>query len=306
MEARLRSLLQRRRASLPEQTSCFRWVDGELDGVTVDCFGDVGVLSFYRPAGDDEARALAEVLASVGALRSVYVKHRPRSAKGAGEGAAPATPLWGASVDELEVQEVGVSFTIRPGNGLSVGLYLDARDARQWVRQHAAGRAVLNLFAYTCAFGVAALTGKATRAVNVDASRKVLDWGAQNTRLNGFAAERLDFIAGDAFDWLGRFAKKGETFGLVVLDPPGFASTKRSRFSAARDYHQLVEAAARVVAPGGLLLAMCNVEAMSLADLEAHLARGLAIRRFTVLGRFGASAVDYQQPPALKCVALAL
>jgi 23S rRNA (cytosine1962-C5)-methyltransferase len=165
---------------------------------------------------------------------------------------------------------------------------------------------VLNLFAYTCGFGVAALTGKATRAVNVDASRKVLDWGAQNTQLNGFSADRFDFIAGDAFDWLGRFAKKGETFGLVVLDPPGFASTKHSRFSAANDYHRLVEAAARVVAPGGLMLAMCNVEAMSSADLEAHLARGFSTRRFTVLERFGASAIDFQQPSALKCVALQL
>jgi hypothetical protein len=91
----------------------------------------------------------------------------------------------------------------------------------------------------------------------------VLDWGEENLAKNGLTPDRFDFVAGDSFDWLARFAKKGEQFDLVVLDPPGFATTKTSRFTAARDYHQLVAAAEKVVAPKGLLLSMCNVEALS-------------------------------------------
>lgn len=300
----VREALARRLDGLPPETSCFRWIDEELPGVTVDLFEDVAVVSFYRPAPADEELSLARALADVRPLRAVYVKRRPREAKRSGQApdeVAPPRPIHGEAVDALTCREVGLAFESRPGNGLSVGLYLDARDARAWVRQHARGRTVLNTFAYTCGFGVAARKGGARRAVNVDASRKVLDWGERNLALNGLEPDRQDFLSGDAFDWLKRLAKKGQRFEVVILDPPGFATTKTSRFSAQRDYHQLVTAAAGVLEPGGVLLALCNVEAMSREDVDAHLRRGLGGRRFRVVERFGASAIDFRQPSTLKC-----
>lgn len=306
MEALLTRCLEERRARLPAETTCFRWIDGELPGVTVDRFGDVAVLSFYREADPGEATRVADALMQSGGLRAVYVKYRPREARRVAneqpEALAPSMPIAGTPVDSLEALELGARFVIRPANGLSVGLYLDAREARRVVHAEAQGRRVLNLFSYTCGFGVAARRGGATRAANVDASRKVLDWGEENLRANGLSVGRYDFIAGDAFEWLGRFAKKGESFELVVLDPPGFATTKASRFSAARDYHQLVAAAAPVVASRGLLLAMCNVEAMTPATFEGQIERGLGARPGRLVRRFGASDVDFAQPSALKCV----
>lgn len=303
----LAEALARRLARLPEETTCYRWIDEELPGVTVDRFGPVAVLSLYTDSADE--RALAEALAATPGIEAVYVKRRPREARKlaneAAEVLAPPLPLVGQPVDALTVTERGARFEIRPGNGLSVGLYLDARDARAWVRAQASGRTVLNTFAYTCGFGVAARLGGAARAVNLDASRKVLDWGERNLALNTIAAERYDFISGDTFDWLGRFAKKGETFDLVILDPPGFATTRTSRFTAERDYHRLVAAAEQVVAPAGLLLAMCNVE-QSARAFEDQLLRGLGGRKAREVARFGASEVDFRQPSALKCHALEL
>ena len=305
MEALLKTQLARRRDRLPDDTTCFRWIDGELNGVTVDVFGSVAVLSFYREATSEEARRLGELM--LGTVSSVYVKYRPREAKRAANEAvetlAPVEPIAGAAAPEVLVRELGLDFVIRPSNGLSVGLYLDAREARRWVRANAKGRRVLNLFSYTCGFGVAARLGGAARAANVDASRKVLDWGEENLSKNGVAPERFDFIAGDSFDWLARFAKKQEQFDLIVLDPPGFATTKTSRFTAARDYHQLVSAAERVLAPKGLLLSMCNVEALSVTEFEGHVQRGLGARKSRRVTSFGASDVDFSQPGALKCLA---
>lgn len=307
MESLLTRRLAERRAAIGPDTTCFRWIDEEptLPRLTVDLFADVAVLSFYREAIETEASSLGRALMVAGSLRAVYVKHRPKEARrAANESAselAPVLPIAGEPVDELEAIEAGARFGIRPGNGLSVGLYLDARDARGWVRAHAKGRRVLNLFAYTCGFGVVARLGGASRAANVDASRKVLEWGEANLARNGFEPDRFDFIAGDAFEWLARFEKKEERFELVILDPPGFATTKLSRFTAARDYHHLVAAAERVVAPKGLLLSMSNVATLHRDEFAAQLVRGLGTRRHQLVTEFGASAIDFAQPGALKC-----
>jgi 23S rRNA (cytosine1962-C5)-methyltransferase len=289
---------------LPPGTDAFRWLD-EAD-LTVDRFCDVAVASTYRVREELEERALAASLLAEGALRAVYWKRRPREARrSANENpahVAPVLPLAGSPVEQLTAKECGLSFAIRPANGLSVGLYLDARDARGWVRAHAKGRTVLNLFAYTCGFGVAALAGGATRAVNVDASRKVLDWGEENTRLNGFSAERRDFVSGDAREWLARLAKKGERFGMVVLDPPSFASVGKARWSAATGYPDLVREAARCLAPGGLVLACCNLDKWKANEFRAAVLRGAPGAK--VIEEFGASAVDFAQPSAFKAVAL--
>jgi 23S rRNA (cytosine1962-C5)-methyltransferase len=233
-ELRLKVAQAAKRRRPPPNTTAYRVVNAEgdgLPGITVDWFDRVAVLALYREASPAEEKALADALIALGA-RSVYLKRRPREARVAAgtrrEELAPERPLRGEPVSELEVTEAGLRFLIRPGQGLSVGLYLDARDARGWVRQNAGGARVLNCFAYTCGFGLAALVGGAARAVNVDVSRRVLDWGEANLRLNGLVPERRDFLAGDTFDELARFARRGEQFDLVVLDPPAFARTRKS------------------------------------------------------------------------------
>ena len=260
---RFGALLER---TLPPRTDAFRWSDEDVPGLVIDLFGDVAVINAYRPIDESELRAVATQLGDARPLRAVYVKHRPSD--------APVTPVVGVAVDSLVAHEAGVAFTIRPANGISVGLYVDSSQARAWVKTNACGRAVLNLFAYTCGFGINALLGGATRAVNVDASRKVLDWGEHNAQLNVLPVDRHDYIAGDAFDWLRRFAKKHEQFDLIVADPPGFATTKASRFSAVNDYWRLAQGCEKVLSPKGLLLAICNVENLKQAEFESHLRRG--------------------------------
>ena len=290
---------------LPPGTDTFRLIDGAEH--TVDVFGPVAILSLYRDLSPEEELALAGQVAASAPVRAVYVKRRPRQAlreaSQSGERVAPATPLWGESVETVEVSEGGVRFEIRPANGLSVGLYLDARDARAWVRAHARGLTVLNLFAYTCGFGVSALLGGAARAVNVDLSRKVLDWGARNLTLNGLAADPHDFLAGDCFVWLRRLQKKGERFGLVVVDPPSFSNTPGHRFRAQTGYPALVAAAREVLAPGGTLLVCSNLEGLDAAQLERQVLLGLNGEAQKLAG-FGASPIDFAQPSALKVIAL--
>jgi 23S rRNA (cytosine1962-C5)-methyltransferase len=161
---------------------------------------------------------------------------------------------------------------------------------RARVRRNVVGRSVLNLFAYTCAFGVSAALGNAARVVNIDVSRPYLEWGQANYRLNDLAADPRDFIYGDAFDWLARFARRGTRFDLVVVDPPSFSS---SPFAVSRDYPRLVEAAARVVARAGILVAATNHAGTSARRFEDWLGAGLE-----TAGRHGQVVQGWHEPEA--------
>jgi 23S rRNA (cytosine1962-C5)-methyltransferase len=322
--ASLEELLRRaweRRAPLREdpRTTAYRLVNGEPDGmpdVTVDLFESVHVMSLYRDFSPAQEQALLDAAGAAWAPRSLYLKRRPREARHlanvAKEQLAPEVAARGESVESLEALENGLRFLIRPGQGLSVGLYLDMRDTRAWLAGEVRGRTVLNLFSYTCGFGVAATAGGAKRVLNVDASRRVLDWGEENARLNGQSVDRYDYVAGDVFDWLGRLARKAERFDVVVADPPSFATTRTSRFSAAKDYASLAEACARVVAPGGRLVACCNLATLEPRRFEAMVAEGVARagRKGRAVHGLGPSPVDFpespEHPAALKVRVLEL
>ena len=239
-------------------------------------------------------RWLPEIREDLDDFVTAYAKLHPRTASRLTAQdmprVAPAAPLWGVRVHEVEVIENGVGFLVRPDAGLSVGLFLDMREVRAWLRGNTRGMSVLNLFAYTCSFGVSASLGGARRVLNLDLSRAYLEWGKHNYRLNRLAVDERDFVYGDAFDWLGRFARRGERFDVVIVDPPSFSS---SPFSVTRDYPRLVEAAARVVAPTGILLAATNHAGTSDERFQAWLQSGL-----TRAGRHGQLAQRWHEPPA--------
>lgn len=320
----LRHRLERarvRRAPLAgaSATTAYRLVnaggDG-LPGLTVDRFGCVLVLSLYRELDPGSESAVVEAAARAFPAEAVYLKRRPREARRSAttdrDRLAPQGPAWGRPLPDIEALEDGVRYRIRPGGDLSVGLFLDMRDTRTWARAHSAGRTVLNAFAYTCGFSVCARLGGAAGALNLDLSRRVLDWGEENHGLNGLPVHREDFVSGDAFDWLERLARRGEAFGMVVIDPPSFATWRGARFSVMAGYDRLAALAARVVQPGGLLVAACNHAGLSRRGFRAQVERGLSAagRRYRVAGTLGASPLDFPvvtgEASPLKVLALEL
>ncbi|MVN88846.1 class I SAM-dependent rRNA methyltransferase, partial [Deinococcus sp. HMF7620] len=303
----LSRLLARRAPLAAQGTTLYRAAHLTETGgqFTLDVAGDTGMLSLYDELTGAQEHELAAACAQAVPLASVYLKRRPVGASHAANvqraELTPAEPIWGATQPEVVGLEDGVPFLIRPGADLSVGLFTDARPARAWVRAHSAGRRVLNTFAYTCGFGLSAALGGATAVKNVDLSRKVLSWGQANYALSGLHAPDQDFLYGDVFEWLGRLERRGDTFDLVVLDPPSFARGKAGVWRAERDYGRLAELAARVTAPGGQLLALLNhagVTGRSLAQMvEAGAAE--AGRPASLVRQFGAGE-DYPDATHLK------
>jgi 23S rRNA (cytosine1962-C5)-methyltransferase len=265
-------------------TSCFRWVNDEADGaaaIAIDVYGEHAVLHAYD---DGDVDVIARALVDAG-VRGVYLKRRPKSASRLDEAAtlalAPRDPIAGLAADaEIEVLERGIPFLVRLGDGLSTGLFLDQRANRARVREDAKGARVLNLFAYTCAFSIAAAAGGAVEIVSVDAAKKQLERGARGFAHGGFDAGKHEAIADDAFAVLDRLARRERVFDLVVVDPPTYSSTKRTRFTSARMWPELAAKVLRVVAPGGTVLATSNDRRLAQVELRASFrdaARALGI-----------------------------
>lgn len=297
-----------RRAALARDpaTTAYRLVNGAADGlsgVTIDRFGPTLVLNLYAGAAPRRERVLIEILAALPGIESIYVKRRPRNPArlSAGEisALAPSHPIWGKSLTEVVVSEGGLRFLVRPGDGLSTGLFLDMRETRARLRARMQGRTVLNLFAYTCAFGVAAVSGGARRVLNVDASRPALEWGRRNYALNECASDPHDFVYGDALNWLERLARRGSGFDVVITDPPSYSTVKGRRFTVARDYGALAGACARVTAPGGELLLCANEARMSPRTFRLSCLDGVTKtgRAADVISFSGAPAVDFPTVP---------
>lgn len=251
-------------------TTAFRLVNEEGDGLprlAVDVYDAWLVAQLYGddgPWADPERRnRVLDALHALG-FDGVYLKVRPKQANvlvdTRREDLAPAHAVRGTSAPaELEIREEGVPLLVRLGDGLSTGVFLDQRGNRRRVREMAAGKTLANLFAYTCGFTVAAAVGGAKRTVSVDASAAALERGRANLVHAGLLEHgEHAFAAADAMSWLARAARKGESFDVVVLDPPSYSTTRKGRFVADRDYGDLAAAAMAVVAPGGTLVACTN------------------------------------------------
>ncbi len=255
----------------PAATNAYRVLHGAADGHPgwfVERLGD-WLLSQHEAEPTAAMHLALERLSARLGCRGVYHKRwDPRVRESKTVDASPKLILGEPAPERFTIRENGLSYGLSFGEGYSVGLFLDQRDnRRRWLASHVAngfdlgfkpGAEVLNTFAYTCGFSVAAAAAGA-RVTSLDLSKKYLDWGRRNLALNGIDPAAHDFIFGDCFDWLRRLAKKGRKFQGVILDPPTFSQSKESGvFRAPKDFGRLVGDALAVLAPDGVLLASCN------------------------------------------------
>jgi len=165
-----------------------------------------------------------------------------------------------AAPEYVPVMENGIKYLVNLGESFSTGIFLDQRLQRAWLAEHCTGETrVLNCFAHTGAFSVAAATAGAS-TVSLDLDKKWLDRVPPQLEANGIAWDKKhDCIYGDCFDWLARLAKRNEQFDIVILDPPSTSvGKKKKRWSVKSDMDELVALAAPLVKKGGLLMTTTN------------------------------------------------
>lgn len=229
------------------------------EDLAVDRYGPVlriGVHGERAPQWIEALRANLEAPMAAAGLEAVLLQWRSRRE-------APVETLLGTAPESLVVTEAGLRYRVRPGLHRNAGLFLDAAPARSRVRTLASDARVLNLFAYTCAFSVAALAGGAREVVNLDMAKGALAIGRENHRLNDL--DGAAFLGHDLFRSWGGLRRRGP-FDLIILDPPSY---QRGSFEAERDWPRLLRRLDAMLAPGGRVLACLNSPFHGAAELAA-------------------------------------
>lgn len=241
-------------------TNAFRIAYGA--GFWIERFGETAFLS-WKPGVD--ARALADSISRLGwQPRRVYARQLVRNP---GESDKPVLLSGDPQSPLLEiVSECGLLYELDFSASYSPGLFPDQRENRQYLRKRHPRR-LLNTFAYTCAFSVAAAASGA-ETLSVDISKSSLQRGRRNFELNSIASEGHRFIPEDVPAYLRRLVKRGETFDAIILDPPTFgrgAGGKTFRFE--RDFAGLLESAVRLATPDAAILLSTNLTTWDAAAL---------------------------------------
>lgn len=244
---------------------------------TLDAYPPVLLLTSFEPASEAELATIGAALearwAQVAPGEPLNWVYQYRF-----EARAETRLMAGSVPDPHVIGEDGARFRVHLLRGLNHGFFLDMAEGRRWVRAQMAarpGQRVLNLFAYSCAFSVAALQGGAGQVVNVDMAGGALSIGQKNHQLNGLSAG-ASFMPHDIFASWGKIKRSGP-YHLVILDPPSY---QKGSFVAEKDYARLVRRLPDLLEPGGQALLCLNSPKLGADFLHALMAEHAPAMQF--------------------------
>lgn len=177
---------------------------------------------------------------------------------------APVEVLQGELPTPHHVTESGVTYQVKLLDGQNNGLFLDMSNGRSWMKKHAEGRNVLNLFSYTCSFSLAAFSGLAKQVINIDMSHGALKLGKINHKLNDIPTEKVKFFRHDIFKSWGKLKKYGP-YETIIFDPP---TNQIGSFTAEKDYQRLIKRIEQLAIDKADLLICLNSPDLGQAFIE--------------------------------------
>lgn len=243
-----------RKTLFNNSTTAYRIINGEgdrLPGLIVDRYADVLVIQISTLGMEKLKEFVLKILDREFNPKAVFEKSLLPSRKE--EGLLPVQQvLKGDMPSKITILENGLKFQVDPVEGQKTGFFLDQRDMRQYVREIAKDKKVLNCFSYTGGFTVYALAGGAKEADSVDISAAAIQEAQNNCRINGFNSTKG--YSEDVFEFL---REKDLKYDLVILDPPAFAKKAKDVVSACRGYKDINRMAIQKM-PAGSTLITCS------------------------------------------------
>jgi 23S rRNA (cytosine1962-C5)-methyltransferase len=279
-----------------------RLVHGESDGLpglVVDRYADVLVAQFLSAGAERWREPILDALAESTGCEAIYERSDAEVRTIEGLASRSGFARGNRDARRCPIIEYGLNFRVDVEAGQKTGFFLDQRENRQRVRALAAGREVLDCFAYTGGFSIAALAGGAKRVLALESSAPALEVARENLAANPLDAARLEFAQADVFAHLRQLRDRGASFDLIVLDPPKFAPTAALATNAARAYKDINLLALKLLKAGGLLATFSCSGGVS-AELFQSIVAGAAVDAAAdakIIERFGAAA---DHPVALE------
>jgi len=273
-----------------ERTTAYRAVNGEGDripGVVIDRYGSIAVLRLDGDVLSSWLDDLAVGIARLAKKRGIETLLLRNVGDG---GDAKTRTLSGREVDgPIDVLEHGVVMEVDVLHGQKTGAFLDQRENRRRVRDMARpGMRALNLFSYAGGFSVSAALGGAKEVTSVDIAAKAHTTAQRIFQKNGIAPSAHKFVTADATMYVEGLAKRGESFDLVISDPPSFAPNEKSKQRGLVAYSKLHAACARLLAKGGIFCAASCSSHVTMEDFLGTLDdQALGRRDLSVAGAFG-------------------
>lgn len=247
----------RRQILAGSDTNACRLVGGESDGLPgliVDRYDRWVVCQFLSAGTERWKRTIVEGLDDlIPGLAGIYERSDVDVRKKEGLAMATGRLSGREPPDQIEIKENGCRFRVDVKGGHKTGFYLDQRDNRTCVASYARDASMLNCFAYTGGFAVAALKAGAAHVLNIDTSAPALELARINVALNELDNARMKYVTGDVFSLLRRYHADDRTFDLIVLDPPKFVKSKGDLMRASRGYKDISRLAFHLLRPGGTL-----------------------------------------------------
>ena len=177
---------------------------------------------------------------------------------------APSSLIAGELPHECFAIENTHKYHINFLNAQNIGFFPDMKIGRSFVREHAKGKNILNLFSYTCSFSIEAIAGGATSIVNVDMNKNVLSIGRENHRLNGLDTKQVQFMPYNILKSWSRIRKAGP-YDLIIIDPPSF---QKGSFAATNDYEKIIRRLHEFAAAECTILSTLNAPELDTAFIK--------------------------------------
>jgi 23S rRNA (cytosine1962-C5)-methyltransferase len=248
-----------------ESTTAYRIVNGEgdgLGGLIIDYYDGYYLLQWYSAGIYTFKDIIVSWIMQNTDAKGIYEKKRFSSE---GHYVADEDFVTGERAEfPLLVKENDVIFATYLNDGAMTGVFLDQREVRKTLRdKYAEGKTVLNTFSYTGAFSVFAALGGAASTTSIDVANRSREKTEEQFKLNDIDPDKNKIIVDDVFSYYKRAAKLGESYDIVILDPPSFARTKKTIFRAAKDYSALLKQTIPITNKGGTIIASTNHAGLS-------------------------------------------
>jgi len=243
-----------------------------LPGLIVDKYADHLSLQILTSGMENVKPIIIDELQKL--LNPTSIFDRSDASSREHEGMAPSFGiLAGSQPPELvEVWENGLRYGINIAEGQKSGFYCDQRENRRVLAHYANDKNVLDCFSYTGGFTLNCFQNEAKSVTSVDSSALAIETLKSNLVLNEFETLEHRAIQSDVNKQLRKFKEDGETFDVIILDPPKYAPSRSALDRAARAYKDLNRLAMLLLTPGGLLATYSCSGAMDMTTFKQILA----------------------------------